>query len=64
MQETETVTIRVYREDAQRLEEIRRALVVQSGGAHRTTADAQREAMATGPYASRPQPAAEPVANG
>lgn len=35
-----TTMIRAYPEDAQRLEEIRRALVLRDGGATRTTADA------------------------
>ena len=56
--------IRVYPEDAQRLEEIRRALVMQAGGAHRTIADAVHELVTT-PSAwavknSRPEAKAEP----
>ena len=39
--------IRVYPEDAQRLEEIRRALVMQAGGAHRSIADAVHELVTT-----------------
>jgi hypothetical protein len=55
-----TTVIRVFRGDAQRLEEIRRALVVQAGGAHQTAADALHEVMKTGPYANRPAAKATP----
>jgi len=37
--------IRIYDEDAQRLEEIRRALVMEAGGARRSIADAVRAVM-------------------
>ena len=58
--------IRIYDEDAQRLEEIRRALVMQAGGAHRSIADAVHELVTT-PSAwaiggSRPVAPAEPKA--